>query len=94
MLANEFENVSRRFLVPRVEKCGSHFSARNENQNEKRHFKYFNQLLGRTWDLFKYIRPAVGKFELNQTKIKGAISCQCEGGQVSLVFSVLYDVNI
>ena len=30
------------------------------------------------------------KFELNRTKIKGAISCQSEGGQVSLVFSVLY----
>ena len=31
------------------------------------------------------------KFELNRTKIKGAISCQSEGGQVSLVFSVLYN---
>ena len=30
------------------------------------------------------------KFELNRTKIKGFISCQSEGGQVSLVFSVLY----
>ena len=31
------------------------------------------------------------KFELNRTKIKGAISCQSEGGQVSLMFSVLYE---
>ena len=30
------------------------------------------------------------KFQLNRTKIKGAIICQSEGGQVSLVFSVLY----
>ena len=32
------------------------------------------------------------KFKLNRTKIEGAISCQSEGGQVSLVFSVLYVV--
>ena len=32
------------------------------------------------------------KFKLNRTKIKGAISCQSEGGQVSLVFSVLYQM--
>ena len=30
------------------------------------------------------------KFKLNRTKIKGAIGCQSEVGQVSLVFSVLY----
>ena len=30
------------------------------------------------------------KFELNRTKIKGAISCQSGGGQVSLVISLLY----
>ena len=30
------------------------------------------------------------KFKLNRTKIKGAMSCQSECGQVSLVFSVLY----
>ena len=30
------------------------------------------------------------KFELNRTKIKGAITCQSEGGQVLLVFSLLY----
>ena len=34
------------------------------------------------------------KFKLNRTKIEGAISCQSEGGQVSLVFSVLYIIPL
>ena len=34
------------------------------------------------------------KFKLNRTKIKGAISCQSEGGQVSLVFSALYVLDL